>query len=108
MTKFLYFAVAGDNATAYPLEALNGIDTAAGKLHLYFKPQRLTHVVTGDANDSVVLSVGADEKAALKDIVEAITATGSMKEPMIVIADSENGVMLSSNITACDSINYAA
>ena len=107
MKKFLYFAVAANNATAYPLEALRGIDTAAGKLYLYFTPQRITDVAATDNVDRVTLSVGADEKAAAKDLVEAATATGSMKEPFVVVADSENSVFLTGNFTACDEILYA-
>lgn len=107
MNKFLYFAVAADNATAYPVNALRGIDTAAGKLHLYFSPQRITDVAATDNVDKVTLSVGADEKAAAKDLVDALAATGSMKEPFIVVADGENSVFLTGNFTACDSITYA-
>lgn len=104
--KFIYFAVAADNATSYPVSALKGIDTAAGKLHLYFEPQRITSVVTGDANDSVVLSVGADEKAASKALVDAICDAYGPK--FLVVGDSENSVFLAnSGVTAVDSINYA-
>jgi len=107
MEKFLYFAVAADNATAYPVSALRGIDTAAGKLHLYFTPQRITDVAATDTVDHVILSVGANEKIAAKDLVDAAMAVGSTKEPFVVVADSENSIFLTGNITACDSITYA-
>ena len=107
--KFMFFQAGSNDAACYPVESLLGIDTSAGKLHFYFKSQRLTHVVTGDNNDLITVSCGADEKAAMKVVIETITATGSMKEPFINIADEVNGVYLKgSGITACDSINYAA
>jgi len=104
--KFIYFAVAADNATSYPVGALRGIDTAAGKLHLYFTPQRITDVAATDAVDSVVLSVGADEKAASKALVDAICDAYGPK--FLVVGDSENSVFLAnSGVTAVDSITYA-
>ena len=90
MERFLYFAVAANDATAYPVSALRGIDTANGAIHLYFTPQRITDVATGDATDRVQLTCGTDEKLAVKAVIEAAMATGSMKEPMVTIADSEN------------------
>ena len=108
MERFLYFAVAADNATAYPVSALRGIDTANGAIHLYFAPQRIGDAVaTGDANDRVELTCGTDEKAAVKAVIDAAAATGSMKEPMVTIADGENSIYIGGGITACASINYA-
>jgi len=107
MEKFLYFAVAANNATAYPISALKGIDTAAGNLYMYFTPQRINHVVTGDNVDRVTLTCGTDEKAAVKAVIDAALATGSMKEPMVVVADSENGAYVGGGITACTEILYA-
>ena len=105
--KFIYIANAADDATAYPVEAIRGIDTAAGKLHLYLTPQRIGDAVaTGDTNDHIVLSCGADEKAALKAVVNAICDAYSDK--FLVLADDENSVYLAgSGITAVDSITYA-
>ena len=105
--KFMFFQAGSNDAACYPVEALRGFDTSAGKVHFYFQSQRLTNVVTGDNNDLITVSCGADEKATIKAVVEAITATGSMKEPFIVVADGENSVFLTSNFTACDSITYA-
>ena len=107
MERFLYFAVAADNATAYPVSALRGIDTAAGAIHLYFSPQRITDVAATDANDRVELTCGADEKAAVKAVIDAAMATGSMKEPMVTIADEENSIYIGGGITACAGITYA-
>ena len=107
--KFMFFQAGSNDAACYPVEALRGFDTSAGKVHFYFQSQRLTSVVTGDNNDLITVSCGADEKATIKAVVEAIAATGSMKDPFINIADEVNGVYLTgSGITACDSINYAA
>ncbi len=107
MVKFIYISNAADDAAAYPIDALKGIDTAAGKVHMYFKPHRIGDAVaTGDTNDHIVLSCGADEKASLKYIAEAIASpTG---DELLVVADDENSVYLAdSGITAVDSITYA-
>ena len=104
--KFIYIANAADDATAYPVEAIRGIDTAAGKLHLYLVPQRITDVATSDNVDKITLSVGSDEKAAAKAVVNAICDAYSDK--FLVLADDENSVYLAgSGITAVDSITYA-
>ena len=108
--KFMFFQAGSNDAACYPVEALRGFDTSAGKVHFYFQSQRLTNVVTGDNNDLVTVSCGADEKATIKAVVEAISSgTNVLKEPFVVIADEVNGVYLNgSGITACDSIAYAA
>ncbi len=107
MERFLYFAVAADNAAAYPVSALRGIDTAAGFVYLYFTPQRITDVAATDNVDRVKLACGADEKAAVQAVVDAAAATGSMKEPLVTIADGENSVYIGGGITACSEILYA-
>jgi hypothetical protein len=107
MERFLYFAVADNDGTAYPVSALRGIDTANGAVHLYFTPQRITDVAATDAVDRVELTCGTDEKAAVKAVVEAALATGSTKEPMVTIADSENSIFIGGGITACAGITYA-
>ena len=100
----MYFCVAGNNAVAYPLSALRGIDTANQKLHLYFTPQRIGDgVATGDTNDVVVLSCGTDEAIALQNVVEAMNMNAA---PFVVISDSEK-VKHVIGVTACDSITYA-
>ena len=108
MVKFIYISNAANDAAAYPLSALKGIDTAAGKVHMYFKPHRIGDAVaTGDLNDHIVLSCGGDEKAAVKHIAEAIASPTQHKE-LLVLADDENSVYLAdSGITAVDSITYA-
>ena len=76
--KYMFFQAGSNDAACYPVESLLGFDTSAGKVHFYFKSQRLTSIVTGDNNDFVTVSCGADEKATIKAVVEAITATGSI------------------------------
>ena len=110
MEKFLYFAVTATNTATYPKSAFRGVEVdGAGKLNLYFTPLvDAGQDTSADENDKIILSCGADEKAGVKALVDAISSTGSMKEAFIVIADSDNGVYLSgSGITACDSINLA-
>ena len=104
--KFIYIANAANDATAYPVEAIRGIDTAAGKLYLYLTPQRITDVATSDSVDVIALSVGADEKASAKAVVNAIC--DAYADKFLVLADDENSVYLAgSGITAVDSITYA-
>jgi len=107
MERFLYFCNAANDGTAYPVSALRGIDTANGAVHLYFTPQRITDVAATDAVDRVELTCGADEKAAVKIVVEAALATGSTKEPMVTIADDENSIYIGGGITAVAGITYA-
>ena len=108
MERFLFFQAAANDAAAYPASALRGIDTANGAIHLYFTPQRITDVATSDSVDRVILACGTDEKLAVKAVIEAAMATGSMKEPMVTIADEVAGTYIGGGITACTSITYAA
>mgnify|MGYP003147576563 FL=1 len=106
MRKFIYIANAADDATSYPVDSIRNIDTAAGKLHIYMTPARITSVLATDATDLITLSVGADEKAAAKSVVKAICDPYGDK--FLVLADDENSVYLTgSGITAVDSITYA-
>ena len=104
--KFIFLANAADDAVAYPVGNFRGIDTAAGKLNLYFTPLAITDVAATDVTDKVILSVGADEKAAAKAVVNAIC--DAYGDKFLVIADDENSVYLTgSGITAVDSITLA-
>ena len=104
--KFIYIANAANDATAYQVDSIRNIDTAAGKLHIYMTPARITSVLATDATDLITLSVGADEKAAAKSVVKAICDPYGAK--FLVLADDENSVYLTgSGITAVDSITYA-
>ena len=110
MEKYLYFATGTNASATYPLSSFRGIevDTSA-KVNLYFKPLvDAGQDTSADEIDKVILSCGTTEKDSVKAICEAISATGSMKEAFIVIADSEASVFLpNSGITACDSITLA-
>tara|TARA_Y100000114_G_scaffold123702_1_gene119328 strand:+ start:328 stop:663 length:336 start_codon:yes stop_codon:yes gene_type:complete len=110
MEKYLYFAVGANDAYTYPSSRLTGFEVDNnGKLNIYFKPLvDAGQDTTADEVDKIILSVGGTEKDSAKAIVEAISATGSMKEAFITIADSEAGVFLAnSGITACDSVTLA-
>jgi len=108
MVKFIYISNAADDAACYPLSSLRGIRPNNGKINMYFKPQKIGDAVaTGDVNDLIVMSCGANEKQSCKYIGEALAnPTG---DELLVIADDENSVYLAdSGITAVDSITYAA
>ena len=107
MERFLFFQAAANDATAYPVSALRGIDTANGAIHLYFTPQRITDVAATDSTDRVILACGTDEKLAVKAVIDAAMATGSTKEPMVTIADEVSSTYIGGGITACTSITYA-
>ena len=109
MEKFLYFAVSATDSATYPSSAFRGVEvTTDQKLQLYFASMIDTHQdATADEYDKIILSCGTDEKAAIKAIVDAISATGSMKEAFVTIADSVNSVFVA-GVTACDSTAYTA
>jgi len=109
MEKFLYFAVTATNTATYPSSAFRGVEvTTDQKLQLYFTSMIDTHQdATADEYDKIILSCVADEKVAIKAIADAISATGSMKEAFVTIADSANGVFVA-GVTACDSTAYTA
>ena len=106
--RYLFFQAAANDAAAYPVSALRGIDTANQAIHLYFTPQRITDVVATDSVDRVILACGTDEKAAVKAVLDAAAATGSTKEAMVTIADEVAGVYIGGGITECTSITPAA
>tara|TARA_R110002020_G_scaffold205035_1_gene409475 strand:+ start:264 stop:596 length:333 start_codon:yes stop_codon:yes gene_type:complete len=109
MEKFLYFSVDGTTQAIYPVSAFRGIEVDTNlKLNLYFTPLvDAGQDTTADENDKIILTCGADEKAAAKVLVEAIKG-GPHGPDFLVVADSLNSVFLAnSTITACDSIAYA-
>ena len=107
MDKFLYFAEnEGANATGeaslYPLSSLRGFDPAsATTLALLFTPVAITDVATGDLVDKVVLTItSGTHKKVMQDICKAINAQGiGLGDGFIVIADEDNGVFCSSDIS---------
>jgi len=106
--KFIFIANAANDAVAYPVGNFRGIDTEAGKLNLYFSPMINTvQDTSAGVNDKIVLSCGADEKAAAKVVVDAIC--DAYGDKFLVIADDDNSVYLAgSGITAVDSITFSA
>ena len=109
MKKFIYICNAANDSVTYPVEAFKGIEVDnAGKVNLYFSPLIDTgQDATADEHDKIILSVGADEKAAIKVIVKEIA--DAYGEKFLVLADNENSAYLaSSGITAVDSITLAA
>ena len=105
MEKYLYFAQAdGANATSeavmYPVSAFRGADVAATAIQLWFTGAESSTQTAEDNEDLVTLTITAGtQKAVLKRIAEAMAATGSMKEPFVVIADADNSVFVHSAIT---------
>ena len=104
MEKFLYFADAnGANATgeSYFNNAKNlrgGDITAAAATTLYFKPLKIGDAVaTSDVNDGVVVThTGQTGKEFLTALAQAIGASGSMKENLIVVADGNTNTGIGS------------
>ena len=74
MKKFIYICNAANDSVTYPVEAFKGIEVDnAGKVNLYFSPLvDAAQDATADEHDKIILSVGADEKAAIKVIVKEI------------------------------------
>ena len=108
MKKFIYICNAANDSVTYPVEAFKGIEVDTNsKVNLYFSPLVDTaQDTTADENDKIVLSVGADEKAAAKVICKEIA--DAYGDKFLVLADDENSVYLSgSGITAVDSITLA-
>ena len=109
MEKYLYFATAANASATYPLSSFRGVEVDADqKLNLYFTPLvDAGQDTTADELDKIILSCVAVEKTAIKALIDAISATGSMKEAFVVVADSDLGVFPIAGITACDSIALA-
>ena len=75
MKKFLFFQAGSNDAACYPVEALRGFDTSAGKVHFYFQSQRLTNVVTGEIVDMVesgIIDPVLVTKTALKNSISVV------------------------------------
>ena len=83
MDKFLYFATGdGANATGeavlMPLSSFKGADPVdATSLLLFFEPQQITDVATGDTVDQIDLTItSGTHKKVLQDICKAINEQG--------------------------------
>lgn len=107
MDKFLYFAQGdGANATSraslYPLSSFRGFDpSTTTTLTLFFAPIAITDVGATDVVDKVVLTISTNtHKKVMQDICKAINAQGiGLGDGFIVIADEDNGIFCSSDIS---------
>jgi len=108
MEKYLYFAQGdGANLTSeavmYPVSAFRGADVLASGIQLWFTGAESSNQTAEDNEDLVTLTItDGDQKAVLKVLAETMAATGSMKEPFVVIADEDNGIFIHSSITVCE------
>ena len=114
MEKYLYFrtqATLGDDdgsgdSAMYPLSSLKGmVPSAADTLNLYFTP--MIPIQHDDQNasvinaDKVVISLSSNNthKDVIADLCALFSATGSMKEGFISVADDAAGVYAVSGIS---------
>ena len=107
--KYIYIANSATEKNAWKAEDFSGVQVDTNqKLILYFTPMTDTiQDTTADVKDKVTVSCGADEKAAIKVIVEAIS--DPYGSAFVVIADDVNEDYLTgSGITAVDSIAMCA
>ena len=116
MKKYLYFASAAPDGTASTEEVAcfdaNTIShfemRNATDLRIYFN-ETVGQIEEGTDNTSRVVVALDITSGKHKDVMAAITgAIGSastINAPMIVVADSENSKFITSDITACASIN---
>ena len=113
MKKFLYFATAtpddtasGEEAVLFPAERLLHFEMATStQLRCYF--DAMQEVEADGVNRTViVLTVTAGKhKEVLEAVSGALASAQAINNPMVTIADSENGVFVHSGITACASID---
>ena len=98
MDKFLYFSSGANNTHCYPVSALKKIDNgASNRLDLFFHPGAAG--ADGSLDQIKLTIVDASEKTIVQDLVAAINAHPN-GDPLVVVADDENGVYVNSNITA--------
>jgi len=113
MKKFLYFAAAAADADAateevvcFPADQLSHLEMAtATQLRVYFESSQENDADSGiDAAHAVLTITSGKHKEVIEAITGAIASANAINAPMIVVADSENGVFIDSGITACASI----
>tara|TARA_R110002020_G_C15710038_1_gene721837 strand:+ start:108 stop:488 length:381 start_codon:yes stop_codon:yes gene_type:complete len=123
MEKYLYFRTqatigsddgSGDSAM-YPLSHLCGmVPSAADTLNLYFKPMIPVQADGQDGavinNDKIVVSLSTNNthKDVIADLCALFSATGSMKEGFISVADDATGVYAVSGIGGLSTMTTAA
>ena len=102
--KFLYFATGdGANLTGeaafYPVSAFRGADPAsATTVNLFFTPQEVTAVATGDDVDVVTLTITS---GSVVNVLEALANEIAFGNSTVIKVDSDNNVFFNSNVTDC-------
>ena len=113
MKKFLYFASAAADGTAsteevvcFPADQLSHMEMAtATQMRVYFESSQENDADSGiDAAHAVLTITTGKHKEVMEAIAGAVSASGIVSAPMVVVADSENSKFVSPHITACASI----
>jgi len=113
MANYLYFASAAPDATGgteqvacFPAGQLSHFEMAsATALRVYFESSQENDADSGIDAAHVVLTVTTGKhKEAIQDIVAAINRPSGGNFGFINVADTENSVFCSENVTACTSI----
>ena len=101
--KFVYFRVADDNATAWPLSKLVDVRyNDATNLDLFFRG-----AIGQDSVDTVTLTI---KSGTADDVMKSLGDLFYSHKggPIIKVADSVDSVFVDSNITAVASITLAS
>ena len=101
--KFVYFRVADDNATAWPLSKLVDVRyNDATNLDLFFRG-----AIGQDSVDTVTLTI---KSGTADDVMKSLGDLfyNHKGGPIIKVADSVDSVFVDSNITAVASITLAS
>ena len=113
MENYLYFASAAADGTAsteevacFPASQMSHFEMAtATALRIYFESSQENDADSGIDAAHVVLTVTTGKhKEAIQDIVAAINRPSGGNFGFINVADTENSVFCSENVTACTSI----
>ena len=100
MKRFAYFQTDTDEALAMPVDAIDGIYINAAT--------EVTITATRDfVQHKVVLNIdtAGEEEAAVKGIVRALNQ-GPHSDGLIIIADDENSVYATPEITSCGAMTH--
>tara|TARA_R100001015_G_C4455039_1_gene43870 strand:- start:41 stop:397 length:357 start_codon:yes stop_codon:yes gene_type:complete len=113
MKKFLYFATAaaddtasGEEVVLFPAERLVHFEMATStQLRCYFDAAQEIEADAVNRTVVVLTVTSGKHKEVLEAVSGAIAAAAAINNPMVTIADSENGVFVHPNLTACASID---
>ena len=113
MKKMLYFASAAPDATAsteqvacFPADQLSHFEMAsATSMRVYFHSNQEQDAVGIDSAHAVLTITTGKHKEAMEALAGAVVDHSVLSAPMVVVADSENGVFVTPHITACASIS---